>query len=558
MQCLAHSRFPYLSYVRVAEQILVAQGDDMDYYFATGPRVKNSQGQELAVIQHQELNSNDPHIVWVFFNAPGTGLEMQRDFCHFLEHLLTMVQAEFVDKPAVLHVRVVGTNAAAAREVGSPQDVRAALEDDYDQDYEEKKTDTENDAGYPSPRHVSDFDPAHVDIYDTKGKRPQLVSSEKRIAPKTTYEMADDDSEPSEDWVNNNKQKKKGFVSRPWRKDVGKPPMSVRPPRNGKKSQTPAPVAVIRARSADMTVQSGLTGPFFLDGSELRDVYENNNQVKAEALRQEWIQSSVLNRGLSTRIRALLDETTDTEDIPPIRSRLDKLSNLKRGEDVEDLVDARSSPDQLNEQRWDWLSSICHYPDSFLNSNEPLTSKIALDKIFESVEKVFDPGSAVACAGPSDVPAPSGSPSRTMATKSDRSHPSSPSGPKPASSPPRPNVENAAASPKRRGISSPVNTPTRGRRRNLDDGDTSSYDGELNYDPRLRAVQVKASKGKVNSKSVINQNHSLATTTTATSSRSASQRVHRPTTLAIAKAKTPSKPFAALKGLFRRKKQYRV
>jgi hypothetical protein len=300
---------------RVAEQILMATGDDMDYYFATCPRITR-QGQELAVISHQELNTNDPHIVWVFFNAPDTGIEMQRDFCHFLEHLMTMVHAEFIGQPAVLHIRVVGHNRTPDRKQQQSTPVFHAddAEHDDNDDHDEKKTDSDYDVpSYSSPRHVADFDAArHVDIYEANTTKKHLESppaerTMERIAPKTTYEMAESDR-PNDTMVIASKQKKKGLGSRPWRKDVRRPPLSVRPPRSNKKLQAPAPVSVIRARSTDMTVQSALTGPFFQDGSEIKDVFANSNEVKAEALRQEWIQSSVLNRGLSLRIRALLED----------------------------------------------------------------------------------------------------------------------------------------------------------------------------------------------------------------------------------------------------------
>jgi hypothetical protein len=251
-----------------------------------------------------------------------------------------------------------------------------------------------------------------------------------------------------------------------------------------------------------------------------------------------------------------LEDTSDNEDIPAIRSRLNQLDAADRttGRAPVEEEETSSSTELSQERRWDWLSSLCHYPESLLaTSPEPLTHKVALDKLFESVEKVFESGASAACSAAKSSseptePAPVPSPSRSLAQLPPVGGPASPSRSKP---------KHGSPSPNRKDISSPRNTPTRTRGRNLDDFDANSYDGELNFDPRVRAVLPRPRKRKEDTLSG-KQNQSHSTNTTATSSRSASQAIHRKGGDMFRKGKATRKPLAALKGLFRRKKQYHV
>lgn len=120
-----------------------------------------------------------------------------------------------------------------------------------------------------------------------------------------------------------------------------------------------APVAVIRAPSeSHQSVTSALTGPFFLDeDGSLKDVYDSND-VRAEALRHEWIQGSYMNRGISTRVKALLDDATEVE------------------------VDEESKPDQ-----WDWLTSFCAHPK--LSRNQCSSRKKTLEFVAETATNVL-------------------------------------------------------------------------------------------------------------------------------------------------------------------------
>lgn len=67
-----------------------------------------------------------------------------------------------------------------------------------------------------------------------------------------------------------------------------------------------APISVIRAETNKSTT-SVVTGPFFVDeDGAIRDVNESDEDVRALALRQEWIQGTLLNRDISKRVRELL------------------------------------------------------------------------------------------------------------------------------------------------------------------------------------------------------------------------------------------------------------
>jgi hypothetical protein len=106
---------------------------------------------------------------------------------------------------------------------------------------------------------------------------------------------------------------------------------------------------VIRAPSSD-TVASALTGPYIVDEEgNMRDVFEDEKEARAQALRHEWIQGSLLNRDISTRIRALLDDATEF--------------------DAKDYVMGHSAGIKDSEDGvWgDWLSNLCGVQPNLYN-----------------------------------------------------------------------------------------------------------------------------------------------------------------------------------------------
>ncbi|GKY97208.1 hypothetical protein MPSEU_000679200 [Mayamaea pseudoterrestris] len=545
----------------IAEQIiLTAAGDNMNYYFAT-----SNQNSDLPVINHEHLHSSDPDIVWAFFNAPNTGLEMQRDFCHFLEHSSTTVQAKFISTQgcataAILRVRLVGPQATL--EVSSMH-----VEEDSYAGYAKTDTELEYQECSSIPRHVAHFDDDRHQIYKD-------VSVERKA--NNEIAAADDDGldrysmQKQHLLMKETQLKKKGFVNRPWRRDVEKPSFAVRPPRNSQaRSVYPAPVAVIRAQSSELTVQSGLMGPCFVKGSELRDGYVNNNQVRAEALRQEWIQSSVLNRGLSTRIRALLDESSH-QDQRIIGESYEGLTNINKdividdGDDDDydddddddhddDSTNSSSGPKRLNGLGWDWIANICEYPDRLIkNDGQPCSSNIALDKILDSVEKVFDSTGRAACANAPKVAEPVKQQSRTGTRKAAIEQEQSPQFATFISN----KLADGSASPSRRGMEVSVSKHIKDCARRKVNVDPTFNEGEPKYVPRRTRVSLISGGQRPVTNAVGKLNHSYSTLNTVITSRSAS----RPMDVTV-KEKSTSKLFAAIRAIFRKKekkKQYRV
>jgi hypothetical protein len=89
-------------------------------------------------------------------------------------------------------------------------------------------------------------------------------------------------------------------------------------------SQLPGPITIVRKGTFDNTVTSALTGPFYIDeNGVLRDVFENcdpdsdedyegDEDTRAQARRHEWIQTSLLNRGIGERMETLLKADGET------------------------------------------------------------------------------------------------------------------------------------------------------------------------------------------------------------------------------------------------------
>jgi hypothetical protein len=82
------------------------------------------------------------------------------------------------------------------------------------------------------------------------------------------------------------------------------------------KSKYVAPVtSVVHSERNEMySVTSALTNPQFDDDASLRDILEGEGDVKGQALRQEWIQTSVMNHDVFERAQQLLREESERFD----------------------------------------------------------------------------------------------------------------------------------------------------------------------------------------------------------------------------------------------------
>lgn len=104
-----------------------------------------------------------------------------------------------------------------------------------------------------------------------------------------------------------------------------------------------APVNVIHAaeRNDLYSVTSALTSPNFADDDgELREFLEGD--VRAQALRQEWIQGSVMNRDIFQRVQDLLKEESE-------RVRSERESPRRRNREAT----------KESFESWDWLMDLC-------------------------------------------------------------------------------------------------------------------------------------------------------------------------------------------------------
>jgi hypothetical protein len=107
-------------------------------------------------------------------------------------------------------------------------------------------------------------------------------------------------------------------------------------------------IDVVRIGNSDTrSITSALTGPFFRDGNgQLRDVHGDEDDAQAQALRQEWIQGSILNRDISTRVRELLEVSSVASD--------DEILDNRRRNPGTSSARCSSSYDD-----WDWLTGLC-------------------------------------------------------------------------------------------------------------------------------------------------------------------------------------------------------
>jgi hypothetical protein len=82
------------------------------------------------------------------------------------------------------------------------------------------------------------------------------------------------------------------------------------------KSKYVAPVTSVvhSERNEVYSVTSALTNPNFDDDASFREIFEGEGEIKAQALRQEWIQESVMNHDVFERAQKLLKEESQRFD----------------------------------------------------------------------------------------------------------------------------------------------------------------------------------------------------------------------------------------------------
>jgi hypothetical protein len=138
---------------------------------------------------------------------------------------------------------------------------------------------------------------------------------------------------------------------------------SIDPVMAGKSDDWKAPVAVVDPYNDGATIASALTGPF----ASTDDVGEDD--ARAEAIRQEWVQGSLLNKDIDDRMKELLQN-----DLDPPKSKkgarangaLDKEKTREPGT-PETTVSDDSDPPAVTQspsvdrgcQPWEWMNLVC-------------------------------------------------------------------------------------------------------------------------------------------------------------------------------------------------------
>jgi hypothetical protein len=251
--------------------------------------------------------------VYQYFNAPEGGHSsivaptMRKDFCTYLQNLLVHVRVSFevhlLDAPNNISSAVLILQRAAPKATRSRSDLSAPMDELVGEDLATGKLENLlQDAHYRqrtisfdsqsnSPRQVVD------DIY-----RDLEKDFDKAAEPHSDaleYLSQTQDMTPrSQDPVSYSQEESK-FTNDPTFSDDLESEIM----------RNPAPVMMIHAESADnRSITSAITGPFFIDDDgELRDVYGDDEEIRAQALRHEWIQGSLLNRDITDRIKELLE-----------------------------------------------------------------------------------------------------------------------------------------------------------------------------------------------------------------------------------------------------------
>jgi hypothetical protein len=99
------------------------------------------------------------------------------------------------------------------------------------------------------------------------------------------------------------------------------------------KSKYVAPVTSVvhSERNESYSVTSALTNPQFDDDASLREMLEGESDVKGQAIREEWIQTSVMNKDVFERAQQLLKEESqryDREQNPMDKNEFDETFNI--------------------------------------------------------------------------------------------------------------------------------------------------------------------------------------------------------------------------------------
>ena len=308
----------------------------------------------------------EQQLIWAFFNAPTTGQEMRVDFCQYLQNLLTQVEVSFLSQSAILWIHIVPVSASVSPST-SKQTYKSEISHPTDENGSSTQEDITSEPSQSSRRASAFPEESYRAATDTTPDDP---------LPKTRYALVEKPGAGA--CVSNRGKKQKDKKSpftrakHPWK--LNRSLTSKNRDQQAVLETVKAPLFVVRARSTDVSV---LTGPFVLDGNGVaHDVYADKRAETAEALRQEWIQGSVLNRGISNRIRELLDDASEAEDV-----------SLNRYEPT-----CRTMPSRENESKlsWDWFNSICSYPDGPTNGDARSKSNAGVDSIMVTVlEKIL-------------------------------------------------------------------------------------------------------------------------------------------------------------------------
>ena len=126
-----------------------------------------------------------------------------------------------------------------------------------------------------------------------------------------------------------------------------------------------APVDVVLSRN-DASVTSALTGP----GDDTLSYRSTSNDYRAQAVKHEWIQAALLNRGISERIEAFMQST---QPMPNPTSR-DVATDRRKAEDPV------QSPFEFASIRetWDWFTGLglCDWPQSKSPMDKAVASEL--------------------------------------------------------------------------------------------------------------------------------------------------------------------------------------
>lgn len=127
---------------------------------------------------------------------------------------------------------------------------------------------------------------------------------------------------------------------------------SLDPVMAGKSEGWNAPVDVVEPHDS-ATIASALTGPFA--GGE--DATIGDEDARAEALRQEWVQGSLLNRDIDDRMKELLHDKYTKE--VPFKSREPGTPETTLSEESDSPRIAKSPSIDKGCHPWEWMNLVC-------------------------------------------------------------------------------------------------------------------------------------------------------------------------------------------------------